>query len=53
MITKKEIVRELALSIQKIMVESGVNVVVVTPQMIVMTPDGSDPDDGGYLGFIG
>ncbi len=49
--TNEEIIRELALSVQKMMPRSGVGVLVITPQVIVLTPDGSDPDDGGYVGF--
>ena len=40
MMTNKEIIRELAKSIQKMMVRSGVGVLVVTPYMIVTTPGG-------------
>lgn len=38
--TNKEIIRELAISVQKMMPRSGVGVLVITPHAIVTTPGG-------------
>lgn len=39
--TNEEIIRELALSVQKMMARSGVGMLVITPQVIVTTPGGN------------
>lgn len=44
--TDKDLIRELALVAQKMLKWSGVGALVVTPQVIVMTPVDSDQDDG-------
>lgn len=39
--TNEEIIRELALSVQKMMARSGIGVLVITPQVIVTTSGGN------------